>query len=171
MEQSPSVLNRLADSCLGVVPGVGFIAYVVQADSGVARVGGGLAVVGFGVLAVRGYRLGVTCEHSRMVIRGYLRTRVIERQRILEITDFPAVRWTPRGGGKRWTPLTPFMTSSGEVAASRLSKERAVRKVRRWVRCEWLVRVASGPSSGTLDAGSGCLGVLPASGGWPPCLW
>ncbi|WP_234425832.1 hypothetical protein, partial [Streptomyces kebangsaanensis] len=94
----------------------------------------GLAVIGFAVLAVRGYRLGVTCEHSRLVIRGYLRTRVIDRERIMEITDFPAVRWTVRNGRKRWTPLTAFMTSPGEISATRLHKDRAIGKLRQWAR-------------------------------------
>ncbi len=94
MQLSPTPLNRLANSCLGVVPAVAGIAYVVQADHGVLRFAAGLAVIAFAVLAVRGYRLGVTCEHARMTVRGYLRTRVIDRERISEVTDFPAVRWT-----------------------------------------------------------------------------
>ncbi|QTE01204.1 hypothetical protein S1361_28000 [Streptomyces cyanogenus] len=134
MEQSRSTLNRLANSGLGAVPAVGCIAYAVQADTAVARLGGGLALIGFAVLAVRGYRLGVSCEHSRLVIRGYLRTRVIDRQRITEITDFPAVRWTAPNGRKRWTPLTAFMTSPGEIPATRLHKDRGIRKLRQWAR-------------------------------------
>lgn len=134
MEQSPTTLNRLANSGLGAVPAVACIAYATQADTAVARLAAGLAVIGFAVLAVRGYRLGVTCEHSRLVIRGYLRTRVIDRERIMEITDFPAVRWTVRNGRKRWTPLTAFMTSPGEISATRLHKDRAIGKLRQWAR-------------------------------------
>ncbi|GED89286.1 hypothetical protein TNCT6_63710 [Streptomyces sp. 6-11-2] len=134
MEQSTSTLNRLANSSLGVVPAVACTAYATQADTAVARLAAGLALIGFAVLAVRGYRLGVTCEHSRLVIRGYLRTRVIDRERITEITDFPAVRWTARNGRKRWTPLTAFMTSPGEISATRLHKDRVIGKLRRWAR-------------------------------------
>lgn len=134
MDLSPSTLNRLGNSILGVVPAVVSIAYTAQADRGVLRLVGSLAVIGFAVLAVRGYRLGVTYEHSRMMVRGYLRTRVIDRERISEITDFPAVRWAARNGRKRWTPLTAFMTSPGEFPATRLPKERAISRLRQWAR-------------------------------------
>lgn len=134
MDLSPSPLNRLGNSILGVVPAVVSIAYTAQADRGVLRLVGSLAMIGFAVLAVRGYRLGVTYELSRMIVRGYLRTRVIDRERISEITDFPAVRWAARNGRKRWTPLTAFMTSPGEFSATRLPKERAISRLRQWAR-------------------------------------
>ncbi|MEU3973666.1 hypothetical protein [Streptomyces bacillaris] len=134
MQLSPTPLNRLANSCLGVVPAVAGIAYAAQADHGVSRLVAGLVVIAFVVLAVRGYRLGVTCEHARMTVRGYLRTRVIDRERISEVTDFPAVRWTAPSGHQRWTPLMAFRTSPGEFSATRLSKEHAVSKLRRWAR-------------------------------------
>lgn len=134
MQLSPTPLNRLANSCLGVVPAVAGIAYAAQADHAVSRLAAGLAVIAFAVLAVRGYRLGVTCEHARMTVRGYLRTRVIDREHISEVTDFPAVRWTDRTGRARWTPLVAFRTSPGEFPATRLRKERAVSRLRRWAR-------------------------------------
>ncbi|MFF9126188.1 hypothetical protein ACF09J_23275 [Streptomyces sp. NPDC014889] len=134
MEQSPATLNRQANTGLGAVPAVACIAYATQADTAVARLAAGLAVIGFAVLAVRGYRLSVTYDQSRLVIHGYLRTRVIDREGILEITDFPAVRWTARDGRKRWTPLTAFMTSPGEISATRLYKDRVIRKLRQWAR-------------------------------------
>ncbi|MFI0966283.1 hypothetical protein ACH4S8_33545 [Streptomyces sp. NPDC021080] len=92
------------------------------------------AVTGLAVLAVRGYRLGVTYEHTRITVRGYLRTRVIDRERITEVTDFPALRWTTHDGRRRWTPLTAFLTNSGEFAATRTDKERSVERLRQWVR-------------------------------------
>ncbi|MEV8049104.1 hypothetical protein [Streptomyces bacillaris] len=134
MQLSPTPLNRLANSCLGVVPAVAGIAYAAQADHAVSRLAAGLAVIAFAVLAVRGYRLGVTCEHARMTVRGYLRTRVIDREHISEVTDFPAVRWTDRTGRARWTPLVALRTSPGEFPATRLRKEHAVSKLRRWAR-------------------------------------
>ena len=133
MEQSLATQNRLANSGLGAVPAVVCSVYLAQANTAVAQLAASLAVIGFAVLAVRGYRLGVTYEHSRLIIRGYLRTRVIERGRITQITDFPAVRWTARNGRKRWTPVTAFMTSPGERPATRLRKDRAMRKLRQWV--------------------------------------
>jgi hypothetical protein len=133
MELSPSALNRLANSGLGVAMAVVGIVYAAQASTGIEQLAACFAVIGFAVLAVRGYRLGVTCDHSRMVVRGLMRTRVIARERIIEITDFPAVRWTPQAGRTRWTPITALMTSSREMSATRLHKERAIRQLRRWV--------------------------------------
>ncbi len=88
--------------------------------------------MGFAALSVRGYRLGVTCERGRLSIRGYLRTRVIAREDVTEITDFPAVRWTTRKGGERWTPITAFMTNASELSTTRLHKARAMRELRQW---------------------------------------
>ncbi|MFE4702432.1 hypothetical protein ACFRIC_35720 [Streptomyces sp. NPDC056738] len=132
MERSLSAGNRLANSSLGGLPGVVGVAYVVQAEGGVPRGLAVLGVLGFSVLAVRGYRLGVTYDHARITVRGYLRTRVVDRGDITGITDFPAVRWTSRDGRTRWTPLTAFVTGAGETSASRVRKEHAVRKLRQW---------------------------------------
>ena len=132
MELSPSMSNRLANSSLGAAPAAAAVAYAVQAGSGFSRLVACFAVMGFVILAVRGYRLGVTCERGRLSIRGYLRTRVIARERITEITDFPAVRWTARKGGKRWTPVTAFMPSPGEAATIRRHKAQVTAELRRW---------------------------------------
>ncbi|MDX3071195.1 hypothetical protein [Streptomyces sp. MI02-7b] len=134
---------RLASGFLGAFPLAPCLAFATEANTPAAWLATGPAMIGFAALAVRGYRLGVTHEHSRVVIRGYLRTRVIERARITQITDFPAVRWTAGNGRRRWTPLTALMTSPGEMAASRLRKERALKKLRAWAR---RADVASGRS-------------------------
>ncbi|MFG3013269.1 hypothetical protein ACGFZB_22925 [Streptomyces cinerochromogenes] len=134
MELSPLTLNRLANSILGAGPAAGGVAYAVRADDVLSRLAACLAAIGFAVIAIRGYRLGVRCEHATLVIRGYLRTRVIARESITGITDFPAVRWTTHRGRKRWTPITAFMTSTGEISATRLHKERALGKLQRWAR-------------------------------------
>ncbi|MFF3419159.1 hypothetical protein ACFYW9_31430 [Streptomyces sp. NPDC002698] len=134
MEETLPTRNRLANSGLGVVPAVVGLVYAVQAERGAPRLLAVLAVLGFAALAVRGYRLGVTYDHSRITIRGYSRTRVIDRDRVKEVTDFPAVRWTARNGRERWTPLTAFITSTGEFPATRIHKEHALKKLRQWVR-------------------------------------
>ncbi|MDK1476650.1 hypothetical protein QNO07_25145 [Streptomyces sp. 549] len=134
MELFPSMSNRLANSALGVLPAVGGLAYAVQAEGGVQRLVAWLAVIGSTSLAARGYRLGVTCDRTTATIRGYLRTRVIEKERITGITDFPAVSWTTRSGRRRWTPISAFLTSPAETAGTRMSKEQNTAKLRRWVR-------------------------------------
>lgn len=134
MELSPSTLNRLANSSLGAVPAAGSIAYGVQASDGLPRLVAWFAVMGLVLLAIRGYRLGVTCDNTKATIRGYLRTRVIEKERITGITAFPAVRWTTRTGHKRWTPIMAFVMSPGETTGNQLSKEHNTAKLRRWAR-------------------------------------
>ncbi|MEU1032834.1 hypothetical protein ABZ402_29740 [Streptomyces mirabilis] len=134
MELLPWGVNRVANSALGIVPAVAAIAYLAQAGDTLPRLVACLALIGFAVIAVRGYRLGVRCEHGTLVVRGYLRTRVIARESITGITDFPAVRWATPRGRKRWTPITAFMTNANEVSASQLHKVRAVGKLRRWAR-------------------------------------
>ncbi|GAA3794344.1 hypothetical protein ACFS5L_37450 [Streptomyces phyllanthi] len=134
MELSPSLWNRVANSGLGVVPGVVSVLYWAQAGDGLRRLAAGVAVVGCAVLAVRGCRLGASCAGGKLTVRGYLRTRVIPRASITEITDFPAVRWTTGTGCTRWTPITAFATAAGETAGSRGSKERSIASIRRWAR-------------------------------------
>ncbi|MDX5565470.1 hypothetical protein PYK79_22255 [Streptomyces sp. ID05-04B] len=132
MELSLSRLNRLANGSLGAIPAVGAVAYAVQASDDLPRFAACLALIGSAVISVRGYRLGVTCQHTTMVIRGYLRTRVIAREHVTQITSFPAVRWTTRKGRTRWTPIMALVMTARESPATRLQKDHATRKLRRW---------------------------------------
>lgn len=134
MELSPSTLNRLANSSLGAIPAVVGVAYATRASDGSPRLLAWAAVIGLVYIAVQGYRLGVTCDNRKATIRGYLHTRVIMREHITAVSDFPAIRWTTRTGRKRWTPVTAFITSPSETAGTRLSKERITAKLRRWAR-------------------------------------
>ncbi|MGX1477774.1 UNVERIFIED_CONTAM: hypothetical protein RKD50_006582 [Streptomyces canus] len=65
MELSPSPLNRLADSGLGAIPAVVGVAYATQASDGSARLVAWATVIGLAFIAVRGNRLGVTCDSSK----------------------------------------------------------------------------------------------------------
>ncbi|MGW1531046.1 hypothetical protein [Streptomyces aureus] len=133
MEHPLPTRNRLANAALGVVPAVAGVACALDAGSWPPRLGAAAAVTGFAVLAVRGYRLGVTWDQRRLTVRGHLRTRVIHREQITEITDFPAVRWRTPEGRTRWTPLTDLVTASGEFAKTRHRKERSLKKLRGWL--------------------------------------
>ena len=134
MELAPSRWGRLANSGLGVVPAAGSLLYTAQAHGVYPRLAGCTMLLVLVVIAVRGYRLGVSCKDTELTVRGYLRTRTIPRGSITEITGFPAVRWTdPRGRG-RWSPLWAFHTSSREPARTRAAKERDTEALRRWLR-------------------------------------
>lgn len=133
MEHHLPARNRLANAALGVVPAVAGVAYGLDAGSQPPRLGAAAVVTGFAVLAVRGCRLGVTWEQARLTVRGYLRTRVIHREQITAITNFPVVRWRTPEGRTRWTPLTALVTASGELAKTRHRKERSLKKLRGWL--------------------------------------
>ncbi|WP_238431445.1 hypothetical protein [Streptomyces cavernae] len=134
VDLSPPVLNRLANSSLGWVPMVACVAYGEQTGEAFPRAAAGAALLVFAVLAVRGYRLGLSWDTGTLIVRGYLRTRVIPRGSVTAVTDFPAVRWTTRTGRARWTPVVVLMTATAELAGIRDWKERSVRDLRRWAR-------------------------------------
>ena len=133
MELRPTAVNRVAHAGLGLVPGVLAAGEGVRATGAADRVTAGVIAVLCAVLAVRGYRLGVRCAAGRLTVRGWLWTRTIERDRVTEVTGFPAVRWTAPSGRRRWTPVGAFVSDGGELAAVRRSKRDNRAALRRWV--------------------------------------
>lgn len=88
----------------------------------------------FAPLAVRGYRMGVTCSHRHVTVRGLFRTRHVPVPSILEVTDFPALVWRLPGERRRWTPITVFMQGAGGLRPIRDHHEACTRTLERWVR-------------------------------------
>jgi hypothetical protein len=122
--------NRLANSSPGaVLVAFGLAALVV--DEGAAKAAGVLAVVGI-VLAVRGYQLAVETHHDSVTVCGMLRTHVIPRSAITQISDYRAIVWTDPAGKKRWTPGLAFLTPS--CALPRVGQHHAncVSRLRLW---------------------------------------
>ncbi|MEV7276683.1 hypothetical protein [Streptomyces sp. NPDC093111] len=128
MRLLPTTLNRVANTIPGSAPAVGFAVHAAETAAGWAAA----AALASLVLAVRGWRLGVRCEPGHLVVSGYLRSRRIDRSRITGVTDFPAVRWTAPGGGKRWTPVLAFLGTSEETAGTYRRKRENVVRLRRW---------------------------------------
>ncbi|MEU2236038.1 hypothetical protein [Streptomyces vietnamensis] len=128
----PTPANRVANTALGVVLGLGCLAYGAEAGTAGERTAAVVAVLVCAVLAVRGFRAGVRCEGERLVVRGYAWTRVIPRAAVTEVTDFPAVRWTSPGGRRRWTPVVAFAEVSGELDGARACKRSNTARLRRW---------------------------------------
>ncbi|MET7476009.1 hypothetical protein ABZT17_16800 [Streptomyces sp. NPDC005648] len=124
----------MANSGLGGVPAVVSVLFTAQASAVYSRLAGCLALLVCLVVAVRGYRLSVSCDDTDLTVRGFLRTRTIPRSGITEITDFPAVRWTDSSGRGHWSPLWVLRTSSRESARTTESKDRGVAALRRWLR-------------------------------------
>ncbi len=69
MELSPSRLGRVANSSLGVIPAVASVAYGAQAAAVYPRLAACVALLASVVIAVRGYRLGVTCQNAEVTVR------------------------------------------------------------------------------------------------------
>ncbi|MFF7279552.1 hypothetical protein [Streptomyces griseorubiginosus] len=134
VEPAPSKWGRLANSGLGVVPAAGSLVYTAQASDVYPRLAGCTVLVVCVVIAVRGYRLGVSCRDAELTVRGYLWTRTIPRGSITEITGFPAVRWTDSRGRGRWSPLWAFHTSSREPTRTTAAKAQSTEALRRWLR-------------------------------------
>ncbi|MGW5775244.1 hypothetical protein [Streptomyces sp. NPDC003863] len=125
----PTSANRAANALPGLVPGAGFLVYGAEAGTAGEWAAALAAVLACGILAGRGYRAGVRCEAERLVVRGFVRTRVIPRA---AVTDFPAVRWTTPGGRRRWTPVTVFVETTEEKEGTRSRKRANTARLRRW---------------------------------------
>ena len=75
------------------------------------------AVTGVGVvLIVRSFRAGVRVNDHSVTVYGYVWSRTIRRRSMIDLTTFPALRWTSRSGRSHWTPLLMFMTSGRALA-------------------------------------------------------
>ncbi|MGY1499613.1 hypothetical protein ACW4TU_24045 [Streptomyces sp. QTS52] len=110
------------------------IIYEAQATAVYPRLTACLVLFVSVIIAVRGYRLSVSCKDTELTVRGYLRTRTTPRSSITEITDFPAVRWTDSGGRGRWSPLWVFHIGPHETARMTAAKHRNLAALRRWLR-------------------------------------
>ncbi|MFG3345012.1 hypothetical protein ACGF1Z_08085 [Streptomyces sp. NPDC048018] len=127
MELRPTTPNRIAHTALGGAPAVGLAVWAAEGSAVAAA-----AALAALAVAVRGWRVGVRCEHDRLVVRGFLWTRRLDRARIGAVTAFPAVRWTSRRGGRRWTPVLAFLEAPEETAGARDRKRENLARLRRW---------------------------------------
>ncbi|KQX53230.1 MULTISPECIES: hypothetical protein [unclassified Streptomyces] len=132
MELVPTLVNRLANTGLGLAPGVGFAVYAVEAGAARQRAAAVAAVLACAIVAVRGFRAGVRCEAGRLVVRGFVWTRSIPRSSVTEVTPFPAVRWTTPGGRRRWTPLWAFTEPTEGTRGAQSRKRTNTTRLRRW---------------------------------------
>jgi hypothetical protein len=61
-----------------------------------------------------------------------LRTRVIPRAAITQITDDPAIIWTDADGKKRWTPVIAFLTPSRTLPRVAQHHTMCVNRLQHW---------------------------------------
>jgi len=132
-------LRTLAVSrAVNVAPGVGLVvlawAMVLDGDLGVWRWPAAVLSISAGLyMAVRGPRAEVVCDERGVVVRGLLWTRAVPRRAVVEVTDFPALRWRDDRGRARWTPLTMFVSYPTLLPVHVRHSEEQVRRLRRWV--------------------------------------
>jgi hypothetical protein len=69
-----------------------------------------------------------------VTVWGMLRTRVIARAAITEVTDYPAVVWTNAQGEKRWSPVLAFLTPQRALPCVAEHHFACVKGLRRWAR-------------------------------------
>ena len=87
------------------------------------------AVVG-AVLAVRGYRLGVTITDRDLVIHGLVLTRTIPRGLIAGVTDWPEVVWRSPLPGPQHSRIVAFRNSASALRAIRRHNAECVATLR-----------------------------------------
>lgn len=127
-------MTRVANTAPGAVLVV--MGLVLWWDAAVAawRWPLGIGAVALGLcVAVRGWRMEVVCEGGGVRVRGLLRTRVVPRGAVAEVSDWPAVRWTDATGRRRWTPLVMFATSPRMLRSAVRHHDEQVRRLRQWV--------------------------------------
>jgi hypothetical protein len=84
------------------------------------------------MLAVRGYRLAAETHNESVTVCGMLRTRVIQRTAITQITNYPAIIWIDPAGKKRWTPVLAFLTPSWALPPVGQHHIMCVNRLRQW---------------------------------------
>lgn len=114
----PLVVTRFANT----VPGLVVLTIAVFAPVPLL-VSYAVCIVG-GLLVIRGFRTGVRLNEDSVTVYGYLWSRTIPRRAIVDLTTFPALRWTSRSGGSRWTPLLMFVVSTRALAFINAHHER-----------------------------------------------
>lgn len=85
-------------------------------------------------LAWRGYRMGAETRGSSVTVWGLLRTRVIAREAISEVTDFPAIVWTDAVGRSHWSPVLAFQTPPRALSGIAEHHAACVKRLRQWAR-------------------------------------
>ena len=78
--------------------------------------------------------MGAEARSGSVIIWGMLRTRVIPRDALAEITDFPSVAWRDPVGNRRWSPLLAFQTPSRALKGIAEHHAANVQQLRKWAR-------------------------------------
>ena len=89
------------------------------------------------VLASRGYRMGVRCSNTEVVVYGFLFTRVISKRAIMsantDVDGLPSLWWRSNSGRRRWTPIFVFLGTNEEFRFIHVVKMRRLEQLRGWL--------------------------------------
>lgn len=132
MKLRPKPISRLANAAPGAVVVVFAIAPLVY-GSGPERAEALIAVPGL-LLMVRGYNLSVEMRGEELIVHGYLRTRVLRRADIVEVTDAATVVWTDVNGRGRRTPMMALKGEPGMLPQIAEHHRQCVGRVQTWLR-------------------------------------
>ena len=129
----PHIANRFANA----VPGLGVVVVAASQLSHTAVWAlFTLGAVGI-ILMVRGYRMGVRCSESEVVVFGLLHTQTIAKSAITsantDMAGFPSLSWQTNANSRRWTPIIVFWGTSREFHVVRLTKMRRLEQLRGWL--------------------------------------
>ena len=87
-------------------------------------------------IAIRGYRMAVTCDGWSITVRGQLHTQKIAKGDIsaihTNIDGLPAILWRRPGGRKRWSPILAFSGSKRDLSHFHERKIEQLERIRRW---------------------------------------
>jgi len=134
MRLRPLPVTRVANATPGLVLTAVGVALSLDVELAPWRWPLGVAAVVLGCyLAVRGPRAEVVCDSSNVRVRSLLRTRVVARAAVLEVSDWSALRWSDSSGRRRWTPLVMFAITPRMLRSAVHHHREQVKRLRRWV--------------------------------------
>ena len=125
----PMPITRIANSSPGLVLAL-FAMVALLGGTGVQRLLGAAVLPGLW-LAVRGGQASAETKSGTLVVRGYLRTRVIPRSAIVELGDDAIVVWIDGAGRRHRTPISVFKPGSRMLTPFARHHARRLRQVQR----------------------------------------
>lgn len=136
----PIVLRPLpATRIASMVPAAGFIVMAALLVGEVDLLGlSGTVVFGAVVvsifLAFRVWRYSILLAPDRVVVRGFLRDRTVERSRVTEVTDFAWLVWTTPDSRRRLTPLAMLWVVPQTLPRYRNHAKLRLHRLQMWAR-------------------------------------
>jgi hypothetical protein len=131
VELTPLPVTRFANAVPGLL--VLTLGALSAYGEGVPSVVTGGLVAAGAVVAVRGYRAGVTVTDRDVVIHGPVLTRTIARDLVDSISDWPAVIWRSPLPAPQHSRIVAFRTGSRARPAVRDHNAECVARLRRAV--------------------------------------